>query len=139
MLLVMMIQSLGLFFIFILPGFEYWYSGSIFCLKLLDCALGSIHVLLPNLSVDLDDRNKMASWLLLYKILNIIDHPLYCKLLKFAMPTLTTQKTSQQNERTFVLLRHNYYSILKMLFFNLTTKLLNSLPNNILRFQPISF
>ena len=46
------------------------------------------------------------------------------------MPTHATQQTSRQNERTFVLLRHNTTQFSKC-FIKLATKLWNSLLNNI--------
>ena len=106
------------FYAFILPCFEYcspvWCCESDSHLRLLDRALDNIHFHLPDLSVYFEDRRKFARFSLFYMILNNINHPLYYKLLQFAVPTGATQ----QNEKTFVLLRHKtvYYSILKMFY-----------------------
>ena len=82
------------FYAFILPCFDYclhvWCSGSDSHLRLLDCAFGHIRFLLFDLSVDLEDRRKIVSLVLLYKILNNIDYPLHCKLPQFAVPTRTS-------------------------------------------------
>ena len=129
-----MIPFLKYFFAFILPFFEYyspvWCSGSNSHLRLLDHALGNIRFLLPDLSFDLEDRRKIASLSLLYKILNNIDYLLHCKLLQFAVPTRTIWQTSRQNERSFVLSRHNTTQFSRC-FINSKTKLWNSFPNNI--------
>ena len=82
------------FYIFILLCFKYcypvWCCGSNGHLRLLNCALGNNLFLLPDLSVDLEDRRKIVSLYLLYKILNNIDHLLHCKFLQFAVPTCAT-------------------------------------------------
>ena len=94
-------------------------------LRLLNCALGNICFLLPDLSVHLEDRRKIASSFLLYKISNLIDHPLHCKFCN-----LQCKQTSTQNGRAFVLSRHYTTQFLRC-FINLTIKLWNSLPDNI--------
>ena len=92
---------LGTIYAIILPCFEYcspvWCSGSDSHFRLMDHALGNISFLLPDLSVDLEDRRKITSLSLLYKILNNIDHTLHCKLLLFAVPTGATRQTSREN------------------------------------------
>ena len=94
------------FYAFILPCFEYcspvWCSGSDSHLRLLDRTLGNIPLLLPDLSVHLEYRKKIANLSLLYKIFNKINHPLHCIVPQFAVPLRATRQTSRQNERTIV-------------------------------------
>ena len=59
-------------------------------LRWLDHALGNIRFLLPDLSIDLEDRRKIARLSLLYKILNNIYHPLHSRLSQFSVPTHAT-------------------------------------------------
>ena len=97
------------FYIFILLCFKYcypvWCCGSNGHLRLLNCALGNNLFLLPDLSVDLEDRRKIASLSLLYNILNKIDHPLHCKLSQFAVTTHTTRLTSRQEWENFCFIK----------------------------------
>ena len=87
------------FYVFIQPCFEYcspvWCSGSVSHLRLLDHALGNICFFLPDLSIDLEDRRKIDSLSLIYKILNNIDHPLHCKLPQFSVPIHVTRQSSR--------------------------------------------
>ena len=96
---------------FILSCFEYcspvWSSGFDCHLRLLDRALGNIRFILPDLSIDLEERREIASLSLVYKILNNVDQPLHCKLPQFAVPTRATRQATRQNERTFFLLRQH--------------------------------
>ena len=75
---------LSSFYAFIQFCFQYclpvWFSGSDSHLRFFDHALGNIFFFLPDFSVDLNNRWKIESLSLLFKILNIIDHPLHCKL-----------------------------------------------------------
>ena len=122
------------FYVFILPCFEYcspvWSSESDCHLRLLDRALDNIRFVLPDLSIDLEERRKIASLSLLYKILNNINHPLHRKLPQFAVPTRATRQATRQNERTFVLLRHHTTQFQRC-FVNSSVKIWNSLPNDV--------
>ena len=122
------------FFAFILPFFEYcmpvWFSAADCHLKLLDRALNGIRFILPDFCFSLEKRRTVGCLVLLYKILENPNHPLYVKLPGPYIHRRITRYSLSMNDRAFspVTCRTNQYS---RSFIPKICKIWSELPNSI--------
>ena len=122
------------FYSFILPLFEYcspvWISAADTHMKLLDRAFAQIKFLLPSLCLNLRHRRLVGALSYLFKLSSNGDHPLYHLLPGLHQPSRVTRHSLMLNDRAFspVFCRSSQFS---RCFISSTSKLWNSLPNDI--------
>ena len=58
-----------------------------------------IQFFLPDILINLEKHRDISVLSMLHKILQNVDHSLYCKLPQFAMPIRITWHTAQQNDQ----------------------------------------
>ena len=120
------------FYAFILPCFEYcsvvWNSAADSHLKLLDRAINNIRFFLPDVSINLEVRRKVAGLSHLYKIFHSVSHPLNACLPTPYNVARPTRYALALNDLAFSAIRasSNQYARCFIPFF---CKLWNVLPN----------
>ena len=122
------------FYGFLLPCFEYaspvWCSAADSHLKLLDRALNNIRFFLPNVSVELAERRRLACLSMLYKIFHDSSHPLHSGLPPPFVHVRATRFALALNEFAFSAIRFNTNQFARC-FLPSSCKVWNDLPNEV--------
>ena len=122
------------FYSFLLPSFEYcspvWGSAADIHLKKLERLVRQITILIPDLTIDLEHRRKVAAQCMFYKIFNNLRHPVRSLLPHPFVPNRNTRRNDALNRFALRPLRCKTEQF-KRSFVPSCLKIWNSLPNSV--------
>ena len=122
------------FYSFLLPSFEYcspvWGSAADTHLKLLERIVRQVRILIPDLTIDLEHRRKVAAQCMFYKIYNNLRHPV-----RSLLPDPYVGNRNTRHNETFnrLALRPSRYKTeqFKRSFIPSCLRIWNSLPDSV--------